>query len=61
MRPCLEDLLQLLVQEFCFDAVPGAIEAIEEAARALAEEHGYKVTPPVSGTPSVRFERLRRW
>jgi hypothetical protein len=29
MRPCLEDLLQLLVEEFQFDVEPGAREAIE--------------------------------
>lgn len=29
MRPCLEDLLQLLVEEFRFDSVPGAIKAIQ--------------------------------
>ena len=30
MRPCLEDLLQLLVGEFRFDSVPDAIKAIED-------------------------------
>ncbi|MGH3973991.1 MAG: hypothetical protein ACRDS9_11825 [Pseudonocardiaceae bacterium] len=30
MRPCLEDLLQLLIEEFRFDSVPGAINAIED-------------------------------
>ena len=30
MRPCLEDLLQLLVEEFRFDAMPGALQAIED-------------------------------
>lgn len=30
MRPCLEDLLQLLVEEFRFDAMPGYQQAIEE-------------------------------
>ncbi len=30
MRPCLEDLLQLLVEEFRFDAMPGARQAIED-------------------------------
>lgn len=29
MRPCLEDLLQMLIEEFRFDAMPGAKEAIE--------------------------------
>jgi hypothetical protein len=29
MRPCIEDLLQLLVTEFRFDAVPGAQDAID--------------------------------
>jgi hypothetical protein len=29
MRPCLEDFLQLLIEEFRFDALPGAREAIE--------------------------------
>jgi hypothetical protein len=30
MRPCLEDLLQLLVEEFRFDPMPGALQAIED-------------------------------
>jgi hypothetical protein len=30
MRPCLEDLLQLLIEEFRFDSMPGARRAIEE-------------------------------
>ncbi len=30
MRPCLEDLLQLLVQEFRFDSMPDALKAIED-------------------------------
>lgn len=30
MRPCLEDLLQLLVEEFRFDAMPNALQAIED-------------------------------
>jgi hypothetical protein len=30
MRPCLEDVLQLLVQEFRFDVKPGAQQAIED-------------------------------
>lgn len=29
MRPCLEDLLQMLVDEFRFDSLPGALTAIE--------------------------------
>jgi hypothetical protein len=30
MRPCLEDLLQLLVEEFRFDAMPDYRQAIEQ-------------------------------
>ncbi|MGB9045924.1 MAG: hypothetical protein WCC47_00640 [Pseudonocardiaceae bacterium] len=30
MRPCLEDLLQLLVEEFRFDSMPDALKAIED-------------------------------
>ncbi|MGH3821780.1 MAG: hypothetical protein ACRDRA_02880 [Pseudonocardiaceae bacterium] len=30
MRPCLEDLLQLLAEKFRFDAMPGALRAIED-------------------------------
>ncbi|MGH3783181.1 MAG: hypothetical protein ACRDRO_21785 [Pseudonocardiaceae bacterium] len=30
MRPCLEDMLQLLIQEFCFDSKQGAHQAIED-------------------------------
>ncbi|MBV9144090.1 MAG: hypothetical protein JO115_24760 [Pseudonocardiales bacterium] len=81
MRPCLEDLLQLLVEEFLFDAMPGALQAIEngrvkwrrrqlaamvrddpeEAVRVLRDELDYKVIPPTSGVPGVRFDRLRCW
>ncbi len=81
MRPCLEDLLQLLVEEFRFDSMPDAVKAIEngrvkwrrrqlaamvrddpeEAVRVLKDELQYEVKPPISGTRSVRFDRLRRW
>jgi hypothetical protein len=78
-RPCLEDVLEMLINELGVDAPSGARQALqvarvdwrrhqlaaavrdspETAARVLADELGYRVSPPPQGPAADRVDRLQ--
>jgi hypothetical protein len=79
-RPCLEDVLHMLIDEFGVDTIDGAMNALADGRElwrvsqiaastrddpeAVAREMtklGYKLTPPSSGHPPHRTERLRTY
>jgi hypothetical protein len=57
MRPCLEDLLQLLVQEFRFDSMPDVLKAIEGVRVKWRRQSRWNslnvIWPPVSLTAQL--------